>query len=140
MKNNTYILILLGIIMISSLPVFAQENAGSNISEEVTIEIIKNVKSAVTFAHKKHVDLYKAKCRDCHHRFRKKDGAPKQCVECHAKEKRKLIDGRRAPLIMNTIMQNIYHDKCNECHDKVQRGGKPFPRKCSVCHPLRRAD
>ncbi len=106
--------------------------------DKVGIDIIQKKKATVVLEHLKHVQEYELKCTDCHHKFDAKvDEEPKPCIECHDFSEKKMIDNRRVDLIQTTIMKNVYHEMCNECHDKLQRTGKPFPKKCSVCHPIR---
>jgi hypothetical protein len=136
-KKALIILFLISFMLYNSNSVYSQEVSDKVISDKVIIDVIKERKSEVTLEHKMHVEEYKAECKDCHHTYDPKEGEPKYCVECHDFSEPKILEGRRVEIIKTTTMKNIYHDKCNPCHEKTQRAGKPFPKKCSVCHPVR---
>ena len=141
MTKKTAMVLLIGFFaFFTSGVVSAQESSkpAVNISETEILDYIKKIKSEVILDHKKHVIEYKVDCKECHHTYdSKKEDAPKHCMECHDFKEQKMIDRHRAPLIQTTVMKNIYHDTCNPCHEKLQRSGKPFEKKCSVCHPIR---
>jgi hypothetical protein len=138
--NKKRLTILLTTFMLLFHMVLHAEEPSQEISDIVKIDAIAELKKeeGVVLEHKKHVEEYNTACIDCHHMYDpNKEDDPKPCVECHDFYEQQVIEGRRAVLIKTSLIKNIYHDKCRSCHEKLQRAGKPFPKKCSTCHPIR---
>lgn len=133
MNKRIFVVLFLAIIIILPGRCFCEDE----LKEKVTLDIVKDKKSEVTLEHKRHVDEFEVKCKECHHEYNPKNGAPKPCIECHDFETKKVIEGRKADLIKTSVMKNVYHDTCHPCHEKLERKGKVFSKKCSVCHEVR---
>jgi hypothetical protein len=118
----------------------------------------KHTKGIVTFDHmkhakefaKKHPDLYKNGCGECHH---DKDNKPltklkegdevQNCIECHkkigylrGKEARGLTKKQKLEYYANAM-----HDNCRGCHRKFNKKMKlrskdkgAAPTSCKQCH------
>lgn len=89
----------------------------------------KPKKGPVALDHKKHVEVHKVGCNECHHpkdydgktsNYKQGDPTPK-CSECHKAEKTDKIDK----------LQNAFHNNCKECHKKIGKGPE---KKCNECH------
>jgi hypothetical protein len=138
MRNKTFITLFTLLVLLFSVSSFAaKEDKQKKYADTIQLNIIADIKpEGVTFEHKKHIEEYSLSCTQCHHMYNESaKNAPKPCIECHDLNETKVIEGIRARLLKTSIMTNIYHDTCKPCHEKLQRGGKPFPKKCSVCHP-----
>jgi hypothetical protein len=105
--------------------------------DEVTIENTgykSDKKPPVELHHKKHHEVYKVACTECHHEYKDgknvwKQGEPvKKCAECHDPKKKK---GKVLKLNL------AYHKNCKNCHKKVVEKDStkkaPF-KKCNDCH------
>jgi hypothetical protein len=84
-------------------------------------------KGPVVLKHQKHVAVFKAQCRDCHHIYENRQnvwqqGDPVQsCDTCHKQDKTPRIDK----------LQNAFHKNCRGCHRDKGRG--PY-KTCGDCH------
>lgn len=91
-------------------------------------------KGPVKFSHKKHQEVYKVPCTECHHEYKdgknvwKEGQKVKKCSECHSPLKKQ---GKVLKLNL------AYHKDCKDCHKKVDEedSSKKAPfKKCSDCH------
>jgi hypothetical protein len=91
-------------------------------------EYSKRLKNPVTLSHKKHIEVYKIECTECHHAWKKEErDEPQKCAECHTEEgEGKKLGTKRA-----------YHKLCMDCHKGLKKESKPCgpTTKCSGCHP-----
>jgi len=141
-NSKLIIVVLLTLILLPMLGFSAEKTTEPEaplVSKVVLLDSLADMKKGgVLLKHNKHAQEYKLDCTECHHLFDSTEAEkPQPCIECHGLTETKVIEGIRAPLAKISTMKNIFHDMCKNCHDKLQRGGKPFPKKCSVCHPLR---
>ncbi|MFC1856347.1 cytochrome c3 family protein [Thermodesulfobacteriota bacterium] len=139
MNKRILALITITLILLSSTHLFAAETAADEISGSILIDILADAKTeGVVLKHKKHASDYKVACNECHHTFNPgEDASPKPCLDCHDFSELKMVEGKRIPLIRSSILKNIYHDSCKNCHEKLKRKGISVNKKCSTCHPLR---
>jgi hypothetical protein len=109
----------------------------ADVPDEIVIEnkgYEKDKKGPTKLSHKKHHEVYKAACTDCHHEFKDgknvwKEGDPVQkCIACHDPLEKK---GKVMKL------QNAYHRNCKNCHKayiKDHPESKAPYKKCTGCH------
>ena len=91
-------------------------------------------KGPVKLHHKKHAEVYKVDCLECHHKYENgknvlKKGDPiEKCSKCHSPLKK---EGKALKLNL------AYHKNCKDCHKKVVEKDStkkaPF-KKCNDCH------
>ncbi len=134
MRNRT--LGLLIVLLTGMLFLAAGILVAADVPDQILIEnqgYKKNKKGPVKFTHKKHHEVYKLACTECHHHYVNgknvwKQGDPvKKCNACHDPLKKK----GKAPKL-----QNAFHKNCKSCHKKMTKAGKksgPF-KKCNQCH------
>jgi hypothetical protein len=158
-------LIAMGIVIVTFLiagGVYAsKENASKEFKDVIKLEnkaFGKHTKGIVTFDHKKHAeeyakkhpDLYKNGCGECHH---DKDGKPltklkkgdevQSCIACHKKPG--YIKGKKARGLSKKqkreYLANAMHDNCRGCHRKFNKKMKlhskdkgAAPTSCKQCH------
>jgi hypothetical protein len=91
----------------------------------------KRTKPAVEFTHKKHVEVHKIACSECHHNYKdgkniwKQGDKVQKCSECH----KVAAEGKKLNL------QLAYHKNCQDCHKKLKAEGKKTgPTVCAQCH------
>lgn len=128
--------------------------AGTEVADVIKMEnkaYEKHTKGIVMFAHKKHVEEYKAGCGECHHDENNKpldnlkEGDNVQnCIECHKKPG--MIRGKKAKGLTKEQKReyhaNAMHENCKGCHKKFnkEKGLKSkdegaAPTTCKACHP-----
>ncbi len=114
-------LLVAGMFVLSMMVAAAEIPAGKEV-----IKFDVKMPGPVTFDHKAHVDRG-AKCEDCHHAVKGKEGAaPQSCAACHDAKEAK----GAAPKLKDAV-----HKTCQGCHEKAVAAGKKAPGKaCNACH------
>lgn len=148
MKIKSLVLVI-SIVGIAALFFSGSIFAGDTISETLTLETkgCEMKKGPVHFAHKKHVEEYKAACGDCHHDEKGKPLADlkaadkvQSCIECHKKPGEK-PKGKDAPkLSEKEVLEynaEAFHKNCKDCHKEYNKKNntKAAPTTCTKCHP-----
>ena len=126
---------------------------GTNPPEVIRMEnkiYTKHEKGIVEFSHKKHVEVYKNTCGDCHHDKDHKPltalkaGDPVQgCAECHKKPGEK-PKGKDAPTLTDKETMEYHaealHKNCRGCHSEMNKknNNQNAPTTCVKCHPKTR--
>ena len=84
----------------------------------------KRTKVAVELTHKKHSEIHKVPCADCHHVYKdgkntwKQGDKVQKCNECHKATE----EGKKLTLNL------AYHKNCQDCHKKLSSKAKrPAP-------------
>jgi len=139
-----------GQVLITTLVLTLMVAAGiyaSTAPDEITMNSpYEHKKSLVVFTHKKHVEVHKIACGDCHHDdqgkplVNLKDGDPvKKCFDCHNKPGE--LKGKNAKDLpekeLRKYQANAVHENCVGCHKKYNKENntKAAPQKCTECHP-----
>lgn len=131
--------------------------AGTSVKDVVRMEnkaYKAHTKSIMNFSHKKHIEVYKAPCGECHH---DKNNKPltnlkmgdnvQNCIECHKKPG--YITGKAAKGLKakqkREYHANAIHDNCKGCHKKFNKkigvkskDPKAAPTLCTQCHPKKK--
>ena len=120
---------------VASPPLKEAEPAITGINDEIVIEnqgYTSDKKGPVRFGHKRHYELYKITCNECHHLYQDgkniwKEGSPvDKCIACHDPTKDQ-----------DNVMklQSAYHNNCKNCHKEISEETDKAPyKKCSGCH------
>lgn len=138
------ILITIGALFLSGT-IFAGTQAPDLIKMD-TKGYAAHKKNIVVFAHKKHVEKYKANCGDCHHdnnnkpltNLKKGDNVQK-CIECHKKPSER-PKGKGAPKLSKkerlAYHAEAIHYNCKDCHKAFNKKNKTksAPTTCKKCH------
>jgi NAD-dependent SIR2 family protein deacetylase len=117
----------------------------ADVKDEFTIKAglwATPTKAAVPFTHKKHVEVHKVACTDCHHVFKdgknvwKEGDEVQKCEACHTNA---VIQGE-AQLPPDQKVLNLklaFHNNCQGCHKKAKAENKESkaPTTCTQCHP-----
>lgn len=99
-----------------------KELYGDKMPEDIMLMALSDKLPPVLFPHKKHVDMEKAHCGNCHH---KNPNDVKGCYTCHPHEPEK----EEVP-----AYKEAHHGLCHPCHKANNKGGKVPPVKCLDCH------
>jgi hypothetical protein len=101
--------------------------------DSFSIDYLGDSKPDVVLDHKKHIEEFKIKCKDCHHTLKTDEETPKACKECHKPTEDTDVDGKKAVAAKYNEKgtKNIFHDRCKACHKEKEKG----PTKCKGCHP-----
>ncbi len=104
--------------------------AAQQVADEFMIEnkYKDDKKGPVKLSHKKHNEVDKVACTECHHDYKDgknvwKDTDPvKKCAECHSPDKKQ----------GNADKLNLaFHKNCHTCHKEQKKG--PY-KNCNDCH------
>jgi hypothetical protein len=99
-------------------------------------------KTVVPFQHKKHVEVDKIACTECHHKFVDgknvwKEGDPvESCETCHTNGAIK--DEMKLPPDQQKLnLKLAFHNNCVGCHKKLKKENpqSKAPVACTGCHP-----
>ncbi len=121
--------------------------------KEVTIDLIKGDKGAVTLPHEKHATFKhggkEVVCKDCHHTLKAAKPAAGEevapCQNCHVVDTPKTVDGKVAPVLAKLnagkaeLKSVLFHTTCKDsCHKEVKTAsdGKNLT-SCTTCHPAK---
>lgn len=143
------LLLVMSVIGIATLFLSASIFAGTTVPDVIKMETKgyeQHEKGAVSFAHKKHSEEYKATCGDCHHDAKGKPLASlkptdkvQSCIECHKKPGEK-PKGKDAPKLSKKEALEYHaealHDNCQGCHKEFNKknNSKAAPTTCAKCH------
>jgi len=160
------LLLIVSIVGIAGLFLSAGIYAGAEVPDVIKMEnkaYKKHKKAIVMFSHKKHQEdyakkhpeLYKAGCGECHHDEDNKPladlkaGDPVQsCIECHKKPSER-PKGKGAPKLKKkgrlAYHAEAIHYNCKGCHKKYNKKNKlkskdkgAAPTTCKKCHPKKK--
>ncbi|MBW2738694.1 MAG: cytochrome c3 family protein [Deltaproteobacteria bacterium] len=147
-------LLIIAIIGIASMFLATAIYAGTTVADVVNMEnkaYAKHKKSIVQFSHKKHNEVYKAGCGECHHDADNKPLSTlkmgddvKNCIECHTKEGRapraKKGEAKLSKKEKMAYHAEALHLNCIGCHKIANKasGTKAAPTSCAKCHPKKK--
>lgn len=162
-KSILYVMAILGLaLLFASTAIYA----GTTVPDVIKMEkdvYKEHTKGIVEFSHKKHAedyakkhpDLYKNGCGDCHHDDKgkplknlKAGDDVKDCIECHKKPGEMPRDEKkalRAKKVSRDKMKEAeleyhaeaIHENCRGCHREFKKMTKSraAPTTCLKCHP-----
>jgi Ni/Co efflux regulator RcnB len=107
----------------------------------------KHTKSLTKFSHKKHQEVNKIDCTECHHVYKdgkstwKKGDKVQRCQECHneptIKGEKKLPKDKQ-----KLNLKLALHNNCIACHKGLKKKNKKkyakIPTSCVKCHPKKK--
>ena len=146
------LMVIAGLLIFTAVGLYA----GTEVKDVIRMEnkaYSEHTKGIIEFTHakhmdeyaKKHPDLYKNGCGECHH---DSEGKPldlkmgddvQKCIECHSKPGER-PKGKGAPKLSKSerlqYHAEAFHYNCKACHKKhnKENNTKAAPTSCSKCH------
>ena len=118
--------------------------------KEVTIDLVKGDKGAVTFPHEKHQTFKhggkEVVCKDCHHTLKAAKPAAGEtvapCESCHLVDNPKTVEGKVVLVLAKVnngkaeLKTVLFHTTCKDsCHKEVKTASDGVNlTSCNTCH------